>query len=293
MKANVTIKKEAPTGFAPLDTIVDHPDVEKSYRELDKDHAAQLSDSIERDGLDVPLIVWDGDGDATVEVDGKPIKATFLLAGLHRRHALQSLKKRNVKRFKELFPMGIPVIQRSGDLKSALCSQLRENCARKDPSAEDLFPIMCRLRDEFNMNGKQIAAAIGRSSPFVTRVFAIEELGEEGKKAVKKGQLSAHHAIKAGLAVKAERKAGKTPDVKKHLEVAKAKTSERRAKGLVRDEKKMSAKRLWKIYKSLVGLTMGKRIDLLEGAFEYLAEDASLPKELKLAKDKKSKTEED
>ena len=49
-----------------LDIVADHPELKKSYRALDPEWAEALSQDIERNGLDTPLIVWNT-GDPDVE----------------------------------------------------------------------------------------------------------------------------------------------------------------------------------------------------------------------------------
>jgi ParB-like chromosome segregation protein Spo0J len=296
MKAQVSNKVSVPqlVSFVPLEHILNSDEVKETYRPLDKGWVEELAMSISRDGLDTPITVWDGGPDVqAVKIDGKEVTPSFLIAGNHRRAALKKIRKEQPDAFKAKFPNGIPVIRRSGSLKEALCAQLRENAARKDPSAEDLLPLMIRLRDEFKMNGKTIAASIGRSTSYVSEVFNVEkELGEEGKEAVLKGELSAKHAIKAAKDVKEARKSGKTVDVKAVVAGAKAKTASAKASGRERDEKRMSAKKIWKNYKALPGRTVGQKLVLCEAGLAYLSgETDKLPSELKKSDDKASKTE--
>jgi ParB-like chromosome segregation protein Spo0J len=258
----------------------------------------QLKESIARSGLDTPLTIWNDPDVEEVEIeDGDKkysVKPTFLVAGMHRRAALRLMQKEDKGKFNELFPGGqIPVVERKGTLKEALCAQVRENSARKNPSAEELLPLMQRLRDEFKMTGKQIALETGTSPSWVSNIFDIEELEEEGQEAVKKGELSAKHAMKAAKVVKAAKKSGKPVDVKAHVEQAKAKTKADRDAGRQREVKKLSWKKCWSIYTALPGMKIGLQIDILEGIFKYQLEDGKLPQELKLAATKKSKVEKD
>jgi ParB-like chromosome segregation protein Spo0J len=295
MKTTVKmVAKESPSANVPLEHIIDHKEIKKSYRPSSSEWVAELMQSIIRDGMDTPITCWDGGPDTeSVEIDGETVRPTFLLAGFHRREALRRIKAKQPDVFRKHFPDGVPVVVRTGSLKDALCVQLRENCSRKDPTVEELLPLMQRLRDEFGMIGKAIAGAVGKSSSYVSQVFAIEEeLGDEAVEAVKEGKVSAKEAIKAAASVRADRKAGKTPDVNAVVEKAKSKTKAAKDSGESREKKRPSLSRLWKIYKALPGLTIGKKLLVLENIIGFcLKEQTTLVAELKLAKDKVSKTE--
>lgn len=281
------------TQFAAIAAILDHPEVEQSYRPLNNEHVGFLYESIKRDGLDTPLGVWDGGPDCAGAKDetGKFHKQpSFLISGNHRRAALRRLAKADAARFAELFPNGIPVIRRSGSLQDVLCAQVRENCARHNPLAEELLPQMQRLRDDFKMSGKQIAASIGKSASFVSTVFTVEEeVGDEGVEEIKKGGITMKEAIKATKKIKEAKKLGKKVDVKKVLKEAKSATSAEKSEGRLREKKRPSLSKLWAIYSQLPGLTMGQRVALTEAMIQFdLKLINKLPSELKLAKDKES-----
>ena len=75
-----------------IEDILDRPGGDT--RPLNTNHVYELTDSIQVIGLITPL---------TVDRNG------YLLAGGHRRAALDQLKKINLQRYNELFPKGIPV----------------------------------------------------------------------------------------------------------------------------------------------------------------------------------------
>lgn len=296
--AKETKKEEAvvvaPTHYVPVEHLLDHPDLPK--QKLDADWVAELKGSIEESGLDTPLQVWNGgDTTNTMELkDKSEVAACFLIAGFHRRAAIRQIAKESPKTYAALFPNGVPIVMQSyEDVAEVIAARLRENLARRTPTTAELLPLMQELRDKHKKKQKEIAAMIGRSEPYVAEVFSIEEnLGAEGAKEVAEGGVHAKDALKAAKAVKAEKKAGKTPDVKKHIAVAKAKTAARVASGRDRDEKRTSGKRIWKAYKSLPSMTMGAKVIILEGALEYISgETDKLPKELRKAVDAPSKTE--
>lgn len=285
----------------PLRCIVDHDEIK--HRELDREWVSTLSKDIERNGLDNPLFVWNGGGDKgkQVELDnGKVVPATFLVAGCHRRAALRELFKRNAERYKELFPEGVPVIVSGGEVKDALARHLRENVQRRDMPAEQVLPVIRRMRDDYGMKQKEIAKSIGKSEAWVSQIFDIEEtLGEEGAEEVSKGGVQLSEAREAARKVKAAKKAGKPTSAKEELQKVKAKASLRKAKGKVREDKRVSAKKVWARYIALPKMNLGAKLGIAEAAMGYLAgdEEYDLPAELSAdveAETKKSKkTDED
>jgi ParB-like chromosome segregation protein Spo0J len=283
--------------YLPLNRLVDHPGVKN--RPLDQDWVGQLFESIKASGLDTPIPVWNGGEDApqmTIKVgdESKTVPSSFIIAGGHRRAALRRLLKEDGDRFKELFPEGVPVVIKSyPTLQELIEARIRENVARKEPSAEELLPLMIQLREDYSMKGKDIAKAIGRSTSFVSQVFDIEqELGEEGVEAAETGKASAKELMKAAKEVKAAKKAGKEVDTKKAVMQAKSKTATLKASGHIRDSKKPSLKKLWGRYKSLPGLNLGRKKEILEQMVMFVIGDASkLPPELKKDSDKPSKTD--
>lgn len=283
-----------PSAYLPLELIVDHPDM--NQRELNKEWVAELAESIRNKGLDTPLFVWTGDEDSKeMEIGGKTHPASYLVAGNHRRQALKMIRKQDPAAFAKLFPNGIPVIKREGEIRDMLTLQLRENVARNNPTMEDILPMMIRLRDEFKMKNGKIAREIGKSDSYVSEVFSVEdELGEEGVSEVLKGKVSAKHAIKAAKEAKAARKAGKDVDRKGLIDKAKSKTESQRASGRERDEKRVSFKKAWSVYKALPEMDEDKKLPILEKMCAYVAgESDKFPKELKLESAKKSAAEDE
>ncbi len=288
--------EEAPQAatFLPLELIIEHPKI--GSREIDKEHAGELKESIRRNGLDTPLSIWNG-GDVTPEmqVGNKTYPSSFLAAGFHRRAALRSLKKEDPNAFDKLFPNGVPVRIFDGSMAEIIALQLRENLDRKNPTAEEIMPQIMRLRDEFKMKNKEIARRVGRSDAYISELFSIEtELGSEGVEEVVKGGTSVKNALRAAKEVKAQRKSGGKPDVKSAVDKAKAKTAALRASGGEREPKRKSFKSLYAVYKSLPVMEPADKLKIAERMMAYLAEERdTYPKELKLDASKKSKTEDD
>lgn len=116
-----------------LDEIKDRP--HGDTRDLRQSHINELADSIEAVGLIQPLAVD---------------SANHLLAGGHRRAALEQLQETNIERFQELFPTGIPVkvfdFDALDDAGRATEIEIIENEKRRDYSKEEALAIADRLR---------------------------------------------------------------------------------------------------------------------------------------------------
>jgi ParB-like chromosome segregation protein Spo0J len=285
----------------PLRCIVDHEEIKETSRPLDREWVDDLSKDIERNGLDTPLLVWNGGAKGKmVQLEGgKRIPASFLVAGGHRRAALKAILKRNQARYKELFPDGIPVNVRGGELQDVLGAQLRENVQRLDVPPEQVFPVLERLRKEFGLKQKEIAKLIGKSEAWVSQVFDIEEtFGEEATDELKKGGFKLSHAREEARKLKAAKKLGKKVDPKAAIEKMRAKHKALKAKGRVREEKRVSAKKVWARYCALPKMNMGEKLGVAEAAIGYLAGDDEfdLPEELSEdveVESKKKKSDED
>lgn len=269
----------------PLKLIAESDEI--GYRTLDKEHVKNLTGLIKDHGLDQPLIVWNGGGDKGVMVElenGTKVAASYLVAGRHRRHAIRAIFKQDPARYKELFPNGVPVIVRGGDLQEAILAQLRENAAREDATYEQVLPQAIRLRDEFKMKNRAIAKAIGKSESWVSQVFDVEEvLGADAGEELTKGNLKLSHARKAAQKVKAAKKAGTPIDAKAELNKVKAKAAATKAKGKKREDRRVSPSKVMDRYLAVrKTLKLGEKLVVLENALGYLAgnEEYELPEEL-------------
>lgn len=270
--------------LVPLKHLLAHPELKN--RPIDKGHVSELVDSILRNGLDTPLHTWNGGSDdAQMEIaeDGK-VPANYLIAGFHRRDALRELKKKDERRFLELFPEGkIPVVRRSGTLADMIALQIRENVDRKDPSLPELLPQLVKLRDTHKMKNVAIARAIGKSEAWVSRVFDIvDDGGEEAVAAAQEGKLSYREALSVADDVKKAKKEGKPLTKEEKSErVKKAVEKSAKSKGKSRAEKRVSAKALWGRYLAMPKVQLGRKLTIAEIALQYSAgEDVELPPEL-------------
>jgi ParB-like chromosome segregation protein Spo0J len=276
----------------PLKLIIDSEDI--IYRPLDKEHVASLSRNIEANGLDQPLLVWNGDekerGHQIELEDGSKAPATYLIAGSHRRAALRELLKRNKARYKELFPNGVPVYVSSGTAADVLSRQLRENVARKDMPASQVLPVVKKLMKEHGMKQREIAKAIGKHESYISQVLDAEEtLGEDETQELMNEGAKLNDIRKAAKEVKEGKKKGKD-NKKEVVEKTKAKIKSKKDSGRQRDEKRVSAKKIWSRYNALPKMNMGEKLSVLENALGYLAgdEEFQLPKELSVDAEKSS-----
>jgi ParB-like chromosome segregation protein Spo0J len=286
--------------FIQLGRILDYETENASMgnRKIDKQWVKELAADISRNGLTVPLLVWNGGSDAgkTAELpSGKEVPASFLVAGFHRRQAIQTIRDTEPARYKELFPNGIPCYVRGGTLAECITAQLRENVSRKGVESADILPQMLRLRDEFSMSSKDIAKAIGKSASYVSQVFAIEEeLGEEGVEAVSKGEVKLQHAKDASREVKKAKAKGETPNVKEKVAKLKDKAKKLKDSGKEREVRRLSAGAILDRYEAIPAsakLKVGGRLLILEAALAYLAkrEGVELPEELAVEDEKPAK----
>lgn len=264
----------------PLSRILVHDDLPNA-RPIDKDWVRDLSANIERDGLDTPIVVWNGGGDGELAElkGGKVVPGSFLVAGFHRVEAIKALKRRNEARYAELFSEGIPAIVRAGDIKDVLLAQLRENITRKDMDQSEVLTALQKLRDEHKMKQKVLARELGKSEAWISSIFDIEEnLGEEGVEAVKKKEVTLRGAIKAAKDVKAAKKAGKAVDKGEVLAKAKAKAAKSKNG---KSERRLSAVKLLERYRKMPKASLATRVEVLTETLEYLAgESEAIPSAL-------------
>jgi ParB family chromosome partitioning protein len=267
-----------------LKYIVDHPELPKS--EVDSDWAKELFEDIKNNGLDVPLIVWNGGSDDTeAKVGNEVVPATFLVAGAHRRKALQIFRRDHPEEFAKAFADGIPVKVVGGDLEDAYSARIRENIQRRTLTPSEIFAQVDLLRSTFKMKGVEIAARLGRSTSWVSQVLAVsKELDSDALEKVRSGKLSLTDAQKAAATVRKARKSGDVIDPAAVAIEAEKKAEQLAKANRLRSEKRHSAKTLFTTVQALPRLAMSVRIVILEKVLAYLAGAAdSLPKEITVA----------
>lgn len=279
----------APTQYVPLDNIVNKKELK--YRALDSEHVDSIAASIIANGLDTPLTTFAEKADSMVRIKGaeEPVAATFLVAGNHRRAALMKVRRENADVFKKRFPNGIPVVHHVYTIPEAMFAQLRENIARKEMTAEEIFPVLEQLSSEpYNLSGKDIAKKIGKSTAWVSQHLAVnEELDDETKTEVNEGKIPVGAARKLASEVRAERKAGKTvskEEIRSKAEAAKNKAASgaQRAQG---EDRRVSLKKLFGRYTAVttkLQLNVGRKLILLTNMVEYsLGQKTKLEPELR------------
>lgn len=281
----------------PLPRIVKHPDV--PYRPLDKDWAAKLSASIEADGLDQPLLIWNGGSEKGKKMklgegeDAKTLAASFLIAGLHRLAALKDLQKRNKARFDELFSDGIPCFVHAGELTDVLVRLLRENVARREMNPDEVYPILDHLmakesKGGAGMRAKDVAEKLGKSQAWISQILAVrEQLGEEGMQALRKKEVTLTDAREAAVSVKKAKAAGKEVDAAAELKKIKDKKAKVTNAGRERAPRKIALKTLFERYKLLPRMKASEQVAYLESIIGYSIgdENVELPEELTMKDD--------
>jgi len=255
---------------------------EVQYRPVSKTRVDEYVNDIAKNGLLHPLTVWDGEADAMQVGTGsrvKEIDPCFLVAGKHRFEAIKKLKRTDKAAYDKQFPEGIPLKFIQGDLKVAICAQLRENVHREKLKMDQILPTVKRLKDKFGLRQNAIAIKIGKSTAYVAQLLSIgKSLGDEAEDAIIAGDLSVQEALKAVKEVKA----GK--DKSEVVDSAKKKTKEKKASGKERAEKRISLKEGYRRFEALPRMATGTRFQLLQKLVQYcVGESNSLPKELKKA----------
>lgn len=287
---SVVQKGELEIKYIPIEAILKSKEI--PYRELNEEFAAELSADIERHGLETPLHVWNKE--VYAKLNDKKIEAAHLISGLHRRAAIDELKKRNPKRYAALFPEGVPCIVSGGEISDCLFHMLRENILRIDMPGSQVLPVMQVLRDVHNFNNRKIAKEVGKSESWVSQVFTVEEeLGAEGVDQLSKGKLSFKEARKAAASMKDKKARGEEADAAEEIEKSKEARSDSARSAGKRVKKKASSKTLYRRYIALPSkmadgtgvisvVTQIRKIGILEGILAYLAEEAKkLPFEVR------------
>lgn len=130
-KAPQAKQLSARRGF-DLENIKDRP--HGDTRSLNKAHVQELAESIEAVGLIQPLAV-DSEG--------------YLLAGGHRRAALQQLKQEQPERFEALFPTGVPArvfdFSAKTESEQAIAIEAAENEKRLDYTPAEVRELADKL----------------------------------------------------------------------------------------------------------------------------------------------------
>lgn len=149
----------------PIDDVV--RDEEQPRKEFNKEAIEALTASIKEHGVLQPIVV-------TKEEDKYKI-----VAGERRWRAskLAGLTK-------------IPAIIRSLDLQKRLELSIIENAQREDLNAIELATAYAKLKSQFNLTAKEIAARVGKSESSVFNTMRLLNFSDEIKQTIVKEKLS-------------------------------------------------------------------------------------------------------
>lgn len=158
-------KKESELKELPIDKVV--RDEEQPRKEFNKEAIEALAASIKEHGVLQPIVV-------TKEEDKYKI-----VAGERRWRAskLAGLDK-------------IPAIVRSIDLQKRLELAIIENAQREDLNAIELATAYAKLKAQFNLTAKEIAARVGKSESSVFNTMRLLNFPDEVKQTIVKEKLS-------------------------------------------------------------------------------------------------------
>ena len=158
-------KKESELKELPIDKVV--RDEEQPRKEFNKEAIEALAASIKEHGVLQPIVV-------TKEEDKYKI-----VAGERRWRAskLAGLTK-------------IPAIVRSIDLQKRLELAIIENAQREDLNAIELATAYAKLKAQFNLTAKEIAARVGKSESSVFNTMRLLNFPDDVKQTIVKEKLS-------------------------------------------------------------------------------------------------------
>ncbi len=163
-----------------IDSIVINPD--QPRKSFDEVALKELSQSIKLHGIIQPLVVT-------------PYKDKFRIVAGERRYRaskIAGLKK-------------LPVVIRNHEELEELEIALVENVQRVDLTPLEQAVSIVRLRDQFSLTPKEIAAKLGKAETTVSNIVRLLQLPKEAVEALQKNQISEGHA-RAILALKTDEK---------------------------------------------------------------------------------------
>ncbi len=141
-------------------------------KHFDEDALKELSDSIKKHGLIMPIVVNNME-------NGK----YMIIAGERRYRAAKMAGKQK-----------IPVVVRSYTDREIKEISLIENLQREDLNPIEAANAMKQLMDEYKLTQEELAERIGKSRPAVTNTLRLLSLSPEVISLVSSGKLSAGHA---------------------------------------------------------------------------------------------------
>ena len=158
-------KKESKLKELKLDDII--RDEEQPRREFDKEALDALAASIKEHGVLQPIVVTKEDGKYKIVAGERRWRASKI-AGLDK----------------------IPAIIRTLDSQNRLELSIIENAQREDLNAIELATAYAKLKTQFNLSSKDIAAKVGKSEASVQNTMRLLNLPDDVKKIMVKEKLS-------------------------------------------------------------------------------------------------------
>jgi ParB family chromosome partitioning protein len=152
-----------------LDKLVANPD--QPRKSFDEKAINELSESIKQHGIIQPLVVTPTD-------DGYRI-----VAGERR---FRAAKKAGLSK--------VPVIIRNHKELEEIEIALVENVQRVDLSPLETAVSIVRLRDQFSLTPKQIAAKLGKAETTISNIIRLLNLPQEAVKALQENRITEGHA---------------------------------------------------------------------------------------------------
>lgn len=158
-------KKESKLKELKLDDIV--RDEDQPRREFNQEALDALAASIKEHGVLQPIVVTKEDGKYKI-VAGERRWRAARIAGLEK----------------------IPAIIRSLDSQNRLELSIIENAQREDLNAIELATAYAKLKTQFNLSAKDIAAKVGKSEQTVQNTLRLLTLPDDVKKTMVKEKLT-------------------------------------------------------------------------------------------------------
>ena len=159
-------------GLTEVDIDLVRPNPNQPRKHFDEDALRELSDSIKKHGMIMPIVVNNMEG-------GK----YMIIAGERRYRAAKMAGKTQ-----------IPVVIREYTDREIKEISLIENLQREDLNPIEAANAMKQLMDEYHLTQEELAERIGKSRPAVTNTLRLLSLSPEVIDMVSSGRLSAGHA---------------------------------------------------------------------------------------------------
>ena len=158
-------KKSSELKELPIESII--RDEEQPRKEFNKEAIEALSASIKEHGVLQPIVVTPEDGKYKIVAGERRWRASKM-AGLDK----------------------IPAIIRTLDMQNRLELSIIENAQREDLNAIELATAYAKLKAQFNLTAKEIAAKVGKSEASVVNTMRLLNLPDDVKKTMVKEKLS-------------------------------------------------------------------------------------------------------